>query len=163
MMENSNYPIGEYAMVKYLAAKAALPAGALNGGSKAINVVGRVGVVTGNRGTITVNYGTDTIVVPQIEDLYFVPMVQPPEVGSAMFPRYHQIGDKLGQYKLVEIHPGSRRWAENGRCYTVMHVIPHESDSRKDTMVLKCWGWPDDIEAQRWELQVVDKVRGVRP
>jgi len=68
-------------------------------------------------------------------------------------PAYSIIGANSPFVMKVRTHAGSPRHITSIKKMTVLAVCPHQSDYRRDTILVKAWGWHSDLEFQRWELE----------
>jgi len=82
-----------------------------------------------------------------------VPMLKDAE--GHPFPAYLAIGyGRPNTRSMVHVHAGSRHYAMGHTIRgTVLAVVEHTTDSRKDTILVRFWGWHEDVELQRWELE----------
>lgn len=82
-----------------------------------------------------------------------IPMLKDPE--GSLFPAYLAIGYGLSTSRqMVYVHAGSRHYAMGHTIRgSVLAVAEHTTDSRKDTILVRFWGWNEDVELQRWELE----------
>jgi len=103
-----------------------------------------------------VQFGEATVPLYQ-KKLVRVPMIVVGDgVGAELMAAYHLIGTKQGCFRLVHIHAGSRHHAGGkSRIGTVVGVVPHQEDRRKDQIEVQFWGHHENVFYHRWELQPV--------